>query len=68
MYKPMDTAISKSFVPVVVSPSPGSWIIQHRYYADYASIMGIMGLPVMHHTIWDNLVSWVGTHMEQLAE
>ena len=26
-----------------------------------------MGLPVMHHTTWDNLVAWVGTHMEQLA-
>ena len=30
--------------------------------------MGTMGLPMMHHTTWDNLVSWVGTHVEQLAE
>ena len=30
--------------------------------------MGTMGLPVMNHTTWDNLVSWVCIHMEQLAE
>ena len=28
----------------------------------------MMNLPVMHHTTWDSLVSWVGTHMERLAE
>ena len=33
----------------------------------YAGIMGMMGLPVMHHTTWDSLVAWVGTHIEQLA-
>ena len=38
------------------------------YYVDYASVMGMMGLPAMHHTTWDGLVSWVGTHVEQLAE
>ena len=35
------------------------------YCVDYASIMG---LPVMHHTTWDSLVSKVGTHVERLAE
>ena len=38
------------------------------YYVDYASIMGMMGLTVMHHTSWNSLVSWVITHVEQLAE
>ena len=26
--------------------------------------MGMMGLPVMHHTTWDDLVAWVGTHWQ----
>ena len=38
------------------------------YYVDHVSIMGMMGLPAMHHTTWDNLVSWVGIHVEWLAE
>ena len=37
------------------------------YYADYASIMGTMGLSTMHHSTWDNLVSWVGPHVDRLA-
>ena len=37
------------------------------YYADYASLMGTMGLPTMHHSTWDNLVSWVGPHVDRLA-
>ena len=37
------------------------------YYTDYASIMGTMGLLTMHHSTWDNLVSWVGPHVDHLA-
>ena len=37
------------------------------YYADYATIMGSMGLSTMHHSTWDNLVSWVGPHVDRLA-
>ena len=37
------------------------------YYADYASLMGTMGLSTMHHSTWDNLVSWVGPHVDRLA-
>ena len=37
------------------------------YYADYASIMGTIGLSTMHHSTWDNLVSWVGPHVDRLA-
>ena len=37
------------------------------YYADYASIMGTMGLSAMHHSTWDNLVFWVGPHVDRLA-
>ena len=74
MYKPMDTAISNIRSS---GCKPKSWelnypalafLLNGGYYADYASIMGMMGLKVMHHTTWDNLVSWVGTHVEQLAE
>ena len=32
------------------------------------SIMGMMGIPVMQYTTLDDLVSWVGTHIEQLAQ
>ena len=32
------------------------------------SIMGTMGIPVMHHTTSDDLASWVGTQIEQLAQ
>ena len=73
-YKPIDTGISNIRSS---GCKPKSWelnypalafILNGGYYADYASIMGTMGLPVMHHTTWDNLVSWVGTHVEQLAE
>ena len=45
-----------------------AFLLNGGYYVDYASIMGTMGLPVMHHTTWDNLVSWVGTHVEKLAD
>ena len=44
-----------------------AFLLNGGYYADYAGIMGMMGLPVMHHTTWDSLVAWVGTHIEQLA-
>ena len=33
----------------------------------YAGIMGTMGLSAMHHSTWDNLVSWVGPHVDCLA-
>ena len=37
-----------------------AFLLNGGYYADYA---GMMGLPVMHHTTWDNLVAWVGTYV-----
>ena len=45
-----------------------AFLLNDGYYVDYASMMGTMGLSVMHHTTWDNLVSWVGTHIEKLAD
>ena len=45
-----------------------AFLLNGGYYIDQDNIMGIMGLPVMHHTSWDNFVTWVGTHVEQLAE
>ena len=45
-----------------------AFMLNGGYYADYASIMGTMGLPVMHHSTWDNLVSWVGPYVDCLAE
>ena len=44
-----------------------SFILNGGYYADYASIMGTMGLSTMYHSTWDNLVSWVGPHVDRLA-
>ena len=65
--------ISLIFVLLAVSPSPAwelnypvlAFLMNNGYYVDYASMMG---LPAMHHTTWDSLVSWVGTHVERLAE
>jgi len=31
-------------------------------------MLGIMGLRTMHHSTWNNLVSWFGTHVERLVE
>ena len=45
-----------------------AFMINGGYYSDYASMMGTMGLPVMHHSTWENPVSWVGPHVEQLAK
>jgi len=36
--------------------------------SDYAGVMRTMGLPTMHHSTWDKLVSCLGTHVERLAE
>ena len=72
MYKPMEGIFNIRSSGC----KPKSWelnypasafLLNGGYYADYAGIMGMMGLPVMHHTTWDSLVAWVGTHVEQLA-
>ena len=72
MYKPMEG----TFNIRSSGCKPKSWelnypalafLLNGGYYADYAGIMDMMGLPVMHHTTWDNLVTWVGTHVEQLT-
>ena len=56
---------------------PKSWVLNYPalacmlnggYYADYASTLGTMGLPVMHHKTWEGLVSLVGSCVEQLAQ
>ena len=74
IYEPMDIGISNIRS---TGCKPKSWelnypalafLLNGGYYAEYTSIVGAMGLPVMHHTTWENLVSWVGTHVEQLAE
>ena len=72
MYKPMEGIFNIRSSGC----KPKSWelnypalafLLNGGYYADYAGIMGMMGLAVMHHTTWDSLVAWVGTHVEQLA-
>ena len=72
MYKPMEGIFNIRSSGC----KPKSWelnypalafLLNGGYYADYAGIMDMMGLPVMHHTTWDNLVTWVGTHVEQLT-
>ena len=44
-----------------------SFILNGGYYIDNTSITGTMGLSTMHHGTWDNLVSWVGPHVDHLA-
>ena len=44
-----------------------SFMLNRGHYADYASIMGTMGLSTMRRSTWDNLVSWVGPHVNRLA-
>ena len=46
-----------------------SFMLNGGYYADYASIMSTMGLSTltMHHSTWDNVVLWVGPHVDRLA-
>ena len=65
IYKPMDIGISNIRS---TGCKPKSWelnypalafLLNGGYYAEYASIVGVMGLPVMHHTTWENLVSWL---------
>ena len=58
MYKPMDTGISN------ICSSGRKF---KSCIGVSTSIIGTMGIPVMDHTTWDDLVSWVGTHIEQLA-
>ena len=41
-----------------------SFMLNGGYYADYASVLGTMGLSTMHHSTWDNLVSSVGPHVD----
>ena len=45
-----------------------AFLVNGGYFADYAGIMGTLGLPTMHHSTWDKLVSCLGTHVERLAE
>ena len=45
-----------------------AFLLNGSYYADYAGVMGTMGLPTMHHSTWDKLVSCLGIHVERLAE
>ena len=49
---------------------PKSWVLNYPalacmlnggYYAHYASMLGTMGLPVIHHKTWESLVGLVGT-------
>jgi len=44
-----------------------TFMLNGRYYSEYNSIFGTMGLPAMHHTTWEGLVEWVGKHVEKLA-
>ena len=38
-----------------------------QYYADYASIVGMMGLQVMSQSRWNTVISILGTHVHSLA-
>jgi len=38
-----------------------------QYYANYNGVFGMMGLPVMSEKRWTTAVSWLGGHVEKLA-
>ena len=44
-----------------------SFLMNGQYYSDYHATLGLMGLPVMSDTGWEKLVSWLGKHVEALA-
>ena len=43
-------------------------MLNDGYCSDYVSMMGTMRLPIMHHSTWENLVSWLGLHVKRLTE
>ena len=53
--------ISKSWMLVLAC------MLNGVYYADYCTL-GTMGLAVMHHKTWENLISLVDSYIEQLAQ
>ena len=44
-----------------------SFMLNRGYYADNVSIMGTIGLSAMCHSTCDNLMSWVGPHVDRWA-
>ena len=44
-----------------------SFLMNGQYYADYASIIGMMGLQVMSQSRWNTIISILGTHVHSLA-
>lgn len=42
-------------------------LMNGQYYADYKGVFGMMGLPVMSEKRWSTVVSWLGGHVEELA-
>ena len=45
-----------------------AFLVNGRYNSVHAGVMRTMGLPTVHHSTRDKLVSYLGTHVEKLAE
>ena len=54
-----------------------SWMLNHptlcflvneKYYSDYAGIFGMMGIPCMSQPQWDKVVTWLGEHVIEETE
>ena len=44
-----------------------SFLMNGQYYSGCSATFGLTGLPVMSDTGWEKLVSWLGKHVEALA-
>ncbi|XP_065915443.1 uncharacterized protein [Dysidea avara] len=44
-----------------------TFLMNGQYYAEYKGTLGMMGLPVMSERQWMKVVSWLGGHVEELA-
>jgi len=44
-----------------------TFLMNGQYYANYKGVFGVMGLLVMSEKWWTTAVSWLGGHVEELA-
>ena len=70
-----------SHIPGITSAATGkgrhrSWMLNYpalcflvngKYYSDYAGIFGMMGIQYMSQPQWDKMVAWLGENVTELA-
>ena len=43
------------------------FLVNGKYYSDYAGIFGMMGIQYMSQPQWDKVVAWLGENVTELA-